>query len=281
MRATTTIDDVSSITVRISAVHQHHWEAGRSLYHDPTNQTVLLQYHLWLIQYGEVEVRTEEQHWTLRTGDVILLPLIMTRHIRAIQESGWLSLGLRFIVFNQFDLFQKRSAPIRWHLEDAEYRLLESWMIQIVAAYRQKDSHHRFMIDGLGNAILGLCWPHLSPLPLEHHAHQILPKWLESTLRRIDMEPSLGIVSLAQHAGFSPAQFRRSFHKWIGTAPHKYLQKRRLEIARHLLESTNWPVRSIASHIGLDSATHFSQLFKEVYGLSPSHYRESLESEFD
>jgi prepilin-type processing-associated H-X9-DG protein len=60
---------------------------------------------------------------------------------------------------------------------------------------------------GLGSAILGSCWPHLSQSDLAQVAHRSFPPWLLVALARIHEELSVTSSKLAAAVGFSPAQY--------------------------------------------------------------------------
>ena len=85
----------------------------------------------------------------------------------------------------------------------------------------------------------------------------------------------LSVSGMARVAGLSKAHFSREFCKAYGEAPHQYLLTRRLERAAALLRTTDWPVATICSSVGLASVGSFSTSFRRVYGLSPTGYRAS------
>lgn len=269
--------DISSIAVQVLAVHRHHWHAGRSYQHLPSRHAQpLLEYHLWLMREGVVEVRAQNRLWHIASGDAFFLPANLPRDITTPQPTAWLSIHLRITIFNRFNLLENLQLPAQWRTEKNERAKLESWMQHIAGEQFQSEPHHRLTVLGLGNAVFGLCWPHLSAEPLDAAAHSELPEWLVRVLRRIAREPSCSIADLAREAGFSPAQFRRSFHRWIEIAPRDYLRNRRMETARHLLETTDLSLSAVAAHIGLSNASHFAQVFKANYGFTPTDYRASL-----
>lgn len=266
--------DISSIVVQVWAADHHHWLAGRTYHHDPDrHQYIALQGQLWLIQEGSVEVRAKNQKWRVRSGEAMFLPVSLERDIVTPEQTSWLSLRLWVTVFNKFNLMKNLSLPAQWRPDEKEWPLMEAWMSQIVREFRQEAAHQRLTVGGLAQALFGLCWPHLTSTPLVASIHAELPEWLGQTLRRISNDPACNITDLAHEAGFSPAQFRRAFHQHIGSTPRDYLKTQRLETARHYLEHTDLLLRAIAERVGWHDANHFSQVFRETYGLSPSYYR--------
>lgn len=65
----------------------------------------------------------------------------------------------------------------------------------------------------------------------------------------------------------------RDFKKYIGLSPIEYLIQKRLEIAKSLLETTDYSMRQIAEIIGFTSQSYFNQLFKIRIGQTPGEYR--------
>ncbi|MCD7763196.1 MAG: helix-turn-helix transcriptional regulator [Lachnospiraceae bacterium] len=81
-------------------------------------------------------------------------------------------------------------------------------------------------------------------------------------------------------ASFSVSRYRlcRDFAQYYGMTPIKYLNSVRLTHARTLLETTNLRIHEVASRVGIDSITHFINLFKASTGTTPAAYREGYRS---
>ena len=67
-----------------------------------------------------------------------------------------------------------------------------------------------------------------------------------------------------------------AFKSYKGISPINYLIGRRVEEARYLLESTNYPVTKIGEITGFSSQSYFSQTFKKFAGISPNEYRKKM-----
>ena len=66
-----------------------------------------------------------------------------------------------------------------------------------------------------------------------------------------------------------------SFTKHFGCSPISYLNEKRIEESKNLLETTNHSIASIASMIGFSSQSYFSQSFKKNTFMTPNEYRRS------
>jgi transcriptional regulator GlxA family with amidase domain len=83
----------------------------------------------------------------------------------------------------------------------------------------------------------------------------------------------LDVAALARIALCSEAHFIRTFRATFGETPHRYLQRRRVERAMHLLRTSDRTVTDICLDVGFTSLGTFSRTFREIVGESPSAYR--------
>ncbi|HOJ09370.1 MAG TPA: AraC family transcriptional regulator [Clostridiales bacterium] len=81
------------------------------------------------------------------------------------------------------------------------------------------------------------------------------------------------IDQLAKMASFHPNYFIRFFKKNTGTSPAHYINKVKMDKAKNLLGITDLSVTSIGEAIGFSDVYHFSKIFKNYTGFSPTEYR--------
>ena len=93
--------------------------------------------------------------------------------------------------------------------------------------------------------------------------------WIEKHLVE---SPTVDEIASAVH--LSPRQFMRRFRAAYGTTPHRYIMRRRRQIAQKMLISQDDTVTEIAEVLGFPSINTFSRWFKKTSGVSPSAYRE-------
>ncbi len=89
-----------------------------------------------------------------------------------------------------------------------------------------------------------------------------------------DFAGQLTIGDLASVACISEANFIRSFKTVFGETPHRYLQRRRIERAMHLLRTTATSVTEVCMSVGFSSLGSFSRTFTSLVGETPSEFRE-------
>jgi AraC family transcriptional regulator, regulatory protein of adaptative response / DNA-3-methyladenine glycosylase II len=81
------------------------------------------------------------------------------------------------------------------------------------------------------------------------------------------------LATIAARLGISDRHLRRIFRAAQGVTPMRYLQTRRLLLAKQLLTDTALPVAQIALHAGFRSLRRFNSAFAERYRMSPSRLR--------
>jgi transcriptional regulator GlxA family with amidase domain len=86
----------------------------------------------------------------------------------------------------------------------------------------------------------------------------------------------LDLAGLARHARMSVRTFSRRFRAETGLSPHAWLVRRRLDRARHLLESTNLTVERVAAESGLGTSASLRAHLDQELGVSPLAYRRTF-----
>ena len=87
---------------------------------------------------------------------------------------------------------------------------------------------------------------------------------------------TIQVSDVVSFIGFTRSYFYSVFKKQTGQSPQEYLLQIRLTRARQLLTQTDWRIMDIASAVGFEDSLHFSRLFHQKCGCSPSDYRAGL-----
>ncbi|WP_431771781.1 GlxA family transcriptional regulator [Streptomyces cucumeris] len=88
----------------------------------------------------------------------------------------------------------------------------------------------------------------------------------------------LAVAGLAAHANMSVRTFSRRFRDEVGTTPGQWLTRQRVDLARHFLETTDWPVDLVARRSGLGTGASLRQRLHAAIGVSPQTYRRTFRS---
>ena len=81
----------------------------------------------------------------------------------------------------------------------------------------------------------------------------------------------LTLAEMASDTGRSLATFKRDFKRVSNLSPYKWLIRKRVEAAHELLSKGDKKVTDVCFDVGFKNLSHFSKVYKEVYGVPPTH----------
>ena len=91
---------------------------------------------------------------------------------------------------------------------------------------------------------------------------------------RENIAQELAVAELAQVVGMSQYYFSKLFKLSTGTTPHQYVMRQRVERAQEILREGLTPLAEVATHVGFETQSHFTSVFRRLSGVTPKHYRE-------
>ena len=91
------------------------------------------------------------------------------------------------------------------------------------------------------------------------------------------LDDPMTLADLAQHISYSPYHFSRMFKRKIGLSPLYYVSSLRLQKSKELLLYTDLTIRDIGMEIGQQSLGTFTSRFSERVGMTPAHFRKSIQ----
>ncbi|MFZ4606565.1 MAG: GlxA family transcriptional regulator [Caulobacter sp.] len=84
----------------------------------------------------------------------------------------------------------------------------------------------------------------------------------------------LGLPTLAARAGMTERTFSRVFHRETGITPGAFVEAARVDRAKALLESSDWPLARVADRAGFGSLDGLHRAFQKRLGATPGEYRQ-------
>jgi AraC family transcriptional regulator len=94
------------------------------------------------------------------------------------------------------------------------------------------------------------------------------------------LSESILIEDLSTLVSLSKTHFSRAFKQSFGDTPHVYILRRRVELARHLILTSDIPLAELAVVCGLTDQAHLSRLFRHFTGESPAAWRRERRQAF-
>ena len=84
--------------------------------------------------------------------------------------------------------------------------------------------------------------------------------------------PDFSVEKLAAEVGLSRVHLHRKLKELTDLSARDFIKSLRMKQAARLLREKKLSVAEVAYATGFSNPSHFSSAFKEIYGMTPSHY---------
>lgn len=107
------------------------------------------------------------------------------------------------------------------------------------------------------------------------HSMQGYSQPIQKTIIRIDSDltADLSLRALAQAQGINASYLSALFRRETGETLTDYVNRKRIELAVHLLSTTGLQVQTVAQHCGFADVHYFTKVFKKITGETPRQLR--------
>lgn len=116
------------------------------------------------------------------------------------------------------------------------------------------------------------------PIRCKTSEEQLVLSCMELADQKI--QEGLQVTDLCQAFHVSQSYLYRSFSHILHCSPRTWLRTFRIEKSLSFLKSPQYTIEQAAEKTGFSSIYHYSRVFKEVMGCSPSQYRRDLYSSY-
>jgi AraC-like DNA-binding protein len=221
-------------------------------------------------------LQTDDWQGRVRPGDVVLLPQGLGHEYAADDEDPWTLYWVHFQgsstgIFAQHLGYREGRPLVQAGLSPALLAAFNNLM-----GVRRTGYSTRAFINA-ANQLRHL----FSQMAMEisntqaHEQHNFsLDAIQDFMLEHIDRP--LDLDTLAQAANLSKYHFCNKYKRLTGYSPIKHFLNMKMEQACHLLDSTDYSVKAIASQMGYEDPLYFSRQFSKIIGLPPRAYRASI-----
>ncbi len=91
----------------------------------------------------------------------------------------------------------------------------------------------------------------------------------------IHLHEKITLESVADAAGLSPCHLSRIFKQETGMSMVDYVQKERVEAAKHMLIYSDYTLAAVSQYLNFSTQSYFIRIFKKYVGITPGQYRKS------
>ncbi len=198
----------------------------------------------------------------LKTLAIIVRGADTDRHDIAGQASGlWaISAGLSFNIKDDHELLNKGMM-----LYDALY----SW-----AKHLQKEKHTQNPVDHIFMDVY-------NKFIRQKSSQKKTPDWVKELKQIIQdqVDANLNLTEISKTLDINPSYLSREFSKHFNNLSFgEYIRKRRIEKAIELINGNSYSLTEIAYLTGFSDQSHFTRIFKQHAGKSPSAYKKDIKS---
>jgi transcriptional regulator GlxA family with amidase domain len=195
----------------------------------------------------------------------------------------------------QSGLLHKRHATMTWwlaatfrarhpdvQLDETRMLVTDGPILTAGSAFAQLDLTLSVVADVMGAATADTCSRYLLIDQRPSQARYMIPshvKYADPTViaaeRWIDarLAQSINVTELASALAVSPKTLARRIDAALGLSPVKFIQRRRVLHATHLIESTALSIDAVAEKVGYQDATALRKLIKRELGMTPTALR--------
>ena len=142
-----------------------------------------------------------------------------------------------------------------------------------VSQHHQKSAEQRQSNQGLQLLFLGLSEDYCQLVHRFATNNYALPVRKATAYIDANLSGELGLGKIAKVLNISTSYLSGLFKKETGKTITAYIQQRRMEYAKTLLETTSLQVQTVAQLCGIWDVHYFSRTFKQAVGMTPSAYR--------
>jgi transcriptional regulator GlxA family with amidase domain len=167
-------------------------------------------------------------------------------------------------------------------LDEARMLVRDGPCLTAGAALSQLDLMLAIVADVFGKSAAHLCSRYLlidqrasqaRYMMRDHLAHEdrtviAAERWIDAHLAQ-----PITVTALSSELALSPKTLARRIKAGTGVSPIKFIQRRRLSQAAHLLETTGLSIEAVAARVGYQDSTALRKLIKQEFGVTPSTLR--------
>lgn len=241
------------------------------------NHKIPNEYHLHFVLKGKGTLTINGVTYKIKKDDIFLIPKDVSIDYKADTLEPWTYIWvtfdgkkattyLRYAGFSE-DRFVISSAIPTLYYEPIIKKMLDSNTLTIANEIRR--------VGYLYEVISRLIDAQTSEKKNANNYDYSRRTYVEHALEFISVNYNqITVNDIAVYIGINRSYLTSIFKKELNVSPQKYLVNYRLTKAADLITKTNLSIKEVSDRIGYKNPHDFSKMFKKVYGVSPTSYRE-------
>ena len=243
---------------------------------------------------GSVENYILDSHFTLQSGDVIILaPHTQHAVFTYSDDTIMLNMLIRSSTFNDHfmhvlpenDLLLQFFAKTLYHPSDSPYLLfhtgkdeeLYGCIRNIVTEYSRNRMYKNTMLVSLASIFF-------TTLLRKHEKNVVIPLLKSHIMNETTIfilqyiqnnYATVTLKYLSEFFNYSERQIQRIITTTTGLSFSENIKKLRMERAAQLLTNTHSTIAEIADELGYYDTSNFRHVFNDYYGMTPQQYRQA------
>lgn len=110
-------------------------------------------------------------------------------------------------------------------------------------------------------------------------AHPVTARMARWVWSRVQNGETVSVEEIAEHQRMSRKTAYRLFTEHTGKSPVDFIANLRMDLARHLLKTTDLPIAEISEHCGFSKNSVLSSALGRIEGCTPREYRQRMRRE--
>lgn len=205
----------------------------------------------------------------------------------AVSQGQFLKAEKFLSLFTTANLEPRTAEPLR---SEKNYTIILNTLLRKAA---EAGSVHPFHIDNLSSKFARKIEMITTRKELEQLQREMIHKYcllvknhslkgysllIRKVLTQIDTDltADLSLNAIANTLNVNSSYLSTLFKKETGSTLTEYVNRKRIEHALLLLNTTNLQIQTIAQHCGISDMNYFTKLFKKQIGKTPKEYRKSI-----
>ncbi|MEU8227620.1 AraC family transcriptional regulator [Kribbella sp. NPDC048915] len=228
-------------------------------------------WEIYLQQHGVTHWMAGGESYALHPGHLFAVPPGVRHHLAS--RSGnhhfyFAAIDLDVVAKRQPDLRMPRAVL---HREAGELAYAFGQLVrELTTRYEYAETGLVLAVDHLVLAVSRSLAPTAVPQLAMHPAVRTVRRLLDQEFDR-----RWTLKELAERVALAPAYLAELFAAELGRPPHRYLNERRIDRARQLLETSDMTITALALSLGFSSSQHFARVFRQYTGRTPTSVRSS------